>query len=144
MIKKIKLFSFLTFFALLTYNCSSDDDSGNSEETNNEEDVNSFVGNYIVDNKDCSFNGQVGSISGTELIISQPISDNVNQIAIKNLRDNNNVYDATTNGNTFTINSNSDNLTGSGTLKSDGQTIEYSYSVPNSVDEECNGIATKN
>ena len=138
MIKKIKLLTFLMLSMILFTNCSSDDD-GNGETQNNP-----FIGVFTIDTYSCSSDTGSGSGGGLQITITASNSGNPNEIAIKNITGTNAVYSATVNGTGFTFDSNSDNITGSGNLQSDGNTIQYSYSNPNNDNEMCSGIATRN
>lgn len=137
--KKIA-FSFLaTGFLLLS--CNGDDDKNSSQN----EDISSrnpFIGVFEANNVQCTFNNGSGSLGEFDIIITQAVNGNANQIAIKNLRGDDNVYPATVTNNTFTITQNSGNVTGTGSLLADGRTIEFSYQAPNDG-SNCNGVATK-
>lgn len=141
--KKMKkiLFSFLTIGSLVLSACNGDD---NKNDNNQSDDSlkNPFIGVFEAGNVTCTYNNGSGTSGEYNITITQAVNGTANQIAIKNLSADDNVYPATINNNSFTITQNSGNVTGTGSLLADGKTIEFSYQVP-AEGANCNGVATK-
>ncbi|MEX0812206.1 MAG: hypothetical protein WD048_08310 [Chitinophagales bacterium] len=130
---KILIIAGLVFLSLfILTQCNKDDDNDNSV-------IKDFLGSYDADMT-------VTSISGTNseqyiLFIEEPTNNTEDEISIRNIADDGNTHSAKVVGKDFVINKNPDYLTGTGTLQSDNQTIQFEYTIENQ--ESGTGTLTK-